>query len=101
MTWKSLSGMATRMNLRLFGVDAKVSFTNGKELQTKAILSPHMTHLKDHNSDFESFALIVSLSAEEIADPETVLSIFVQDKIYQVIRYKLEPDGFTVFFLSE
>ena len=101
MTWKSLSGMATRMHLRLFGVDVKVTFTNGKELLTKAILSPHMTHLKDNNSDFESFALIASLSTEEIVDPQTLSSIFVQDKIYQVIRYKLEPDGFTVFFLSE
>ena len=101
MSWKSLSEMATRVHLRLFGLDVKVNFIDGKELQTKAILSPHMTHLREHNSDFESFALIASLSKENIKDPQTVSSIVAQETVYQIIKYKLEPDGFYVFFLSE
>ena len=101
MTWKSLSGMATRMHLRLFGVEAIINFNDGKTLQTNAILSPHMTILKDYNSDFESFALIASLAKDDIDDPQKVTSIFTQEKEYQTIKYKLEPDGFYAFYLSE
>jgi hypothetical protein len=101
MSWESLSGIATRVHLRLFGVDAKINFNDGKSLKTKAILSPHMTILKDYNADFESFALIASLAKEDITDPQSVSSIFTQEKEYQIIKYKLEPDGFYAFFLSE
>lgn len=101
MAWENLAGIATRVHLKLFGQDAKVTFTDGRELLTKVILSPHMTHLKDHHSDFESFALIASLAKEIVLDPQTVLSIFTQEKEYKIVKYKLEPDGFYNFFLSE
>ena len=101
MSWENLTGIATRTHLRVFGENVTITFVDGRELQTKAILTPHMTHLRDHNSDLESYALIASVSKKDVQDPQSVSEILIQGKTYHFIKHKIDPDGFYVFFLSE
>lgn len=101
MSFESLTGIAARAQLRVFGIDVNLSFSDGRELKTKAIIGPHMTHLREHNADFESYALIASIAQKDVLDPQSVSRVFAQEKEYQVIKYKLEADGFCVYFLSE
>lgn len=101
MALESLTVISARTHLKIFGEVVNLFFQDETELKTKAIITPHMTHLREHNSDFESYALIASVARKDVLDPQNLNKIFIQEKEYQVIKYKLEPDGFVVFFLSE
>lgn len=101
MSWESITGIASRVQLRLFGSDVTLLFSDEKELKTKAILTPHMTHLSEYHSDFESYALIASVLKNDVLEPQNLTGIIVNETQFQIVRYKLEPDGFYAFFLSE
>ncbi len=101
MSFETITGIAARTQLRVFGENVTLSFLDGTELKTKAIIAPHMTHLKEQYSDFESSALIASIAKKDVLTPDNLVGIATENKFYKPEKYKLEPDGFTIFFLSE
>lgn len=101
MSWETITGITARVHLRLFGNDVTLKFNDESELKTKAVLTPHMTHLSEHNNDFESYALIASVFKKDVSNPQNLIGIVANETQYQIIPYKLEADGFYVFFLSE
>ena len=101
MNWESLAGIATRTHLRIFGDDVNLVFSDGNELKTKAIISPHMTHLRDYSSEVNSHALIASVAKEDVGeDPERLVGINIREKSYGVFEPKIEADGFFAYFLE-
>ena len=101
MTWENLTEIATRTHLKTFGSEIILFFSDGRELSTKGIFSPQITKLKENNSDFESYALKLSIAQKDVNDLQSVVEIYVKEKRYQILKYEMEADGFVVFFLSE
>ncbi len=101
MSWESLITQAAKTQLKIFGESVNLLFADGKELKTKTILSPQSTHLKDHHADFEAYALVASISKNEVKNPQEIVEFHLKEKRYQVIKYQQEPDGFITFYLSE
>ncbi len=101
MILENLTKNFVATHLRTFGEDVNLIFSNGNEIETKAIFSIHMTNLKEHHTDIESYAQIAFISKFDVCDPNSLREIVKGENKYANVRYKIGEDGFYVYFLSE
>ena len=101
MGWNNISFIAARSQINLLGEYMTLIFDDGTEKNTKGIVTIKDDVLKKNYAEFDGYSLIVALFKAHVPDHKKLINIYLQEVMYSIINYKMDPDGFYYFYLSE